>query len=291
MASSEYSQSEDQVRVVLWAPPRSLSTAFERCISTLYKKHSIHIYHEPFTTAFHLGPERQTMRRQGLLYKLVATDPKYSYKWVKEQLEAPFEGKQVVFFKDLGYSLDGHFEYLPEGYKHTFLIRSPKLVLTSMNNLLLKYPTKVFGLKLGDILPKGWVYKEMYYLYKHLTDTLGLDVTVIDAEDLIERPEEMLALYCETTGIPYEEGMITWRPCTEDMHDWKYSKRLMKLNRIVGQYDRALSSDALGKPSPRVIDISKYPDDCQEAITVSEPYYQKLYEERLRLPTLHGTVK
>lgn len=284
MASSNMCHTrEDQVRVVLWAPPRSLSTAFERCISTLHRKHSIMIYHEPFTTAFHLGPERQTMQKQGLFHKLVATDSRYSYEWVKEQLEAPYESKKIVFFKDLGYSVDGHYEYLPHGYKHTFLIRSPKLVLTSMNNLLLKYPTKVFGLTLSDILPKGWVYKEMYHLYEYLTNTLGVDVTIIDSEDLVAQPEEMLQLYCLNTGIPFEEGMISWRPCEEDMKDWKYSKRLMKLNGIVGQYDRALRSDSLGTPSNRVIDITKYPLDCQEAISVSDIYYRKLHEKRLTL--------
>lgn len=282
--ASAVAKNGDQVRVVLWAPPRSLSTAFERCISTLHTDHALQIWHEPFTTSFHLGPEKQAKRKGGYFARMATTDPTYSYSWVRDQLEDDFADKKIVFFKDLGYSVDGKFEYIPRGYQHTFLIRHPKLVLTSFSNLLRKFPTILFRVQLSDIFPKGYVYKEMYDLYIHLTEVLGEDVLIIDAEDLIARPLDVLKIYCEKTGIPFDKNMIRWRPCDEDMDDWMFSKKLMTMNRIVGQYDRALTSDGLGKPSNRVVDVTKYSNECQRAISMSEPYYMKLYQKRFQLP-------
>ena len=283
MASAEGKTDPQQIRVALWAPPRSLSTAFERCISTLHSKYDISIFHEPFTTAYHLGPEKQ-LRSPVCFGNIITKESKYTYDWVRIQLEEENSHKKLIFFKDLGYSLDGKYEHLPRGYQHTILIRNPALVFTSMNNLLLKFRIRIFRIKLKTISPKGWIYEEMFDLYEHLTKDLGLNVIIIDSEDLIENPKAMLELYCRETGIPFSEDMINWRSGQEDLKDWKYSKKLMRVNRVIGQYDRAMGSSGLGTPSPRTIDVSKYPDDCQEAITYSESFYKKLYERRLRLP-------
>ncbi|XP_071830240.1 uncharacterized protein [Apostichopus japonicus] len=274
---------QQQIRVALWAPPRSLSTAFERCISTLHAKHAITIFHEPFTTAYHLGPEKQ-LRQPVPFGNFITKESKYTYSWVRSQLEEESPDKKVIFFKDLGYSIDGKYDHLPSGYQHTFLIRNPTLVFTSMNNLLLKFRIRILRVNLTKISPKGWIYEEMFDLYEHLTKELGQKVIIIDSEDLVENPKAMLELYCKETGIPFYEDMINWRTGQEDMKDWKYSKKLMRVNRVIGQYDRAMGSSGLGRPSHRTVDVSKYPNDCQEAITYSESFYRKLYEMRLRLP-------
>lgn len=283
MATAHAKSEHDQIRVALWAPPRSLSTAFERCISTLHGKVPLVIFHEPFTTAYHLGPEKQ-LSSPVPMTKIITKEPGYSYSWVRSQLEADFPDKKLVFFKDLGYSIDGRYDYLPSGYCHTILIRNPELVFTSMNNLLLKFPVRIFRIKLKKISPKGWIYEEMFNLYEHLTKTLGQKVIILDAEDIIENPSAMLELYCKETGIPFSEDMTNWRTGHEDMKDWRYSKKLMRVNGVIGQYDRAMTSSGLGKPSKRTIDVTKYPEDCQEAISYSEQFYLKLYEKRLRLP-------
>lgn len=283
MAALKEENVSHQLRVALWAPPRSLSTAFERCISTLHSKYDISIFHEPFTTAYHLGPEKQ-IQSPVCFGNVVTRESKYTYDWVQSQLEEEISHKEIIFFKDLAYSIDGKYDRLPRGYQHTFLIRNPTLVFTSMNNLLLKFRIRIFRIKLKTISPQGWIYEEMFDLYEHLTKTLGLKVIIIDSEDLIENPKAMLKMYCKETGIPFSEDMIHWRTGQEDLKDWKYSKKLMRVNRVIGQYDRAMRSSGLGSPSHRTVDVSKYPDDCLEAIMYSQPFYRELYERRLRLP-------
>ncbi|PIK42870.1 hypothetical protein BSL78_20286 [Apostichopus japonicus] len=287
MATAQSKEGHSQIRVALWAPPRSLSTAFERCISTLHAKHALTIFHEPFTAAYHLGPEKQ-LRYPVPFTQLITKDRKYTYSWVQRQLEADFHEKDIIFFKDLGYSIDGKYDHLPSGYQHTFLLRNPEQVFTSMNNLLLKYPIRLVRLKVKSIIPKRFIYEEMFDLYEHLTKELGQKVIIIDSEDLVENPKAMLELYCKETGIPFYEDMVNWRTGQEDMKDWKYSKKLMRINRVIGQYDRAMSTSGLGKPSPRTFDVEKYPRDCRDAITHSEPFYNKLYEKRLRLSDQHN---
>ncbi|XP_071818697.1 uncharacterized protein [Apostichopus japonicus] len=278
----------NQKRVMLWAPPRSLSTAFERCLSTLMEEHNVTIFHEPFTTAYHLGPERQIEVPIPPL-KFTVEESKYTYSWVKKQIEQEFRDSQVVFAKDLAYSVSNKMEYLPEGFQHTFLIRHPQKVFKSFHTLLHRPLLRLLRIKLSDILPQGWVFQEMYELYEYVTETLGQNVVIIDADDLVEHPEEVLEMYCKHTGIPYSPNMTVWGKGKDDLKRWHLSKRMLFVNTMVGQYDRALSTRGLGKPTHhpphQEVELS---GECQLAIQQSVPYYQKLYEKRMVPPSISG---
>lgn len=281
---------QNQKRVMLWAPPRSLSTAFERCLSTLMdnREHNVAIFHEPFTTAFHLGPERQ-IRVPIQFLKFTVLESNYSYAWVQAQLEQEFRENEVVFAKDLAYSISNKMEYLPKGFQHTFLIRSPKKVFRSFHTLLQRPMMRIMRLKLSDIVPQGWVFQEMYELYVHLTETLGQNVVIIDADDLVANPEEVLEMYCKETGIPFGDHMTAWGKGKDDLKRWHLSKRMLFVNSVVGQYDRALSTRKLEKPTPKSAHHqSELSGECQLAIQQSMPFYEKLYAKRLIPPSISG---
>src|SRR5204863_3891166 len=35
-------------------------------------------------------------------------------------------------------------------------------------------------------------------------------ICVVDAEDLLDRPQAVISAYCEVTGIPYDPNMLHW---------------------------------------------------------------------------------
>ena len=60
-----------------------------------------------------------------------------AYEFVKSIQEADYPDKQLVFYKDMAYGLQGKYELLPEGYRHTFLIRNPYRAFPSQKRSLL----------------------------------------------------------------------------------------------------------------------------------------------------------
>ena len=271
----------EQKRVVLWASPRSLSTVFVRCMNVLNDVLNVAVMHEIYTAACHLGPNRQ-IRIPPLVMPLVY-EPRMTYKKAKKQYEAEYATKDLVFCKELAYTVSGKLDMLPEGYKHTFLIRHPAKVFMSFDKFLHKFPNKLMGLELSEILPKGLVFQEMFELMEHTRNTLGQKPVVIDADDLIEDPEGILQVYCEAIGVPFKPGMSSWGSKNDGLKDWTYSKKLMFVNRCLGQYDRAFSTDGLLEPTARQeIDVSCLPHKIKEKVEICMPFYEQMYQYRLR---------
>lgn len=38
----------------------------------------------------------------------------------------------------------------------------------------------------------------------------GVDICVVDADDLLDNPKEMIQAYCETIGMDYDPDMLHW---------------------------------------------------------------------------------
>ncbi|XP_022081878.1 uncharacterized protein LOC110974500 isoform X2 [Acanthaster planci] len=285
MAGGQQSQPKT-TRVLLWAPPRSLSTAFERCISSLGDR--VQVCHELYTAACHLGPENQIKIP---VLESVVRDPHYTYAWVQKIMEARAKPKKEIFFcKELAYSVEGKFDKLPAGYRHTFLIRHPARVFLSMNTLVKRYFARTFlNLKLSQVLPKGLVYEEMYNLFQHVTNELGQEPIIIDADDLMHNPLGVLYAYCDAVGIPFSPSMDKWRPIKEEKRTWIYSTRLMIINKIIGQYDRAFRTAGLEQHVEKPIDLRRVTPEVLEATKASIGYYEKMYTLRLK-PMAHSTI-
>ncbi len=269
------------LRVLLWAPPRSLSTAFERCIAS--SGDDVQIYHEMYTAAYHLGPDRQVDIPVPVATRMIK-EGHFTYDWVRTELERTrSDGTRLVFCKELGYTIHNRFNSLPTGFTHTFLIRHPAKVFLSMNNLIKKFVAKrVLHLTISDVLPQGLVFRELYELFCYITYTLGQQPIIIDADDLIDHPERTLRAYCQAIGIPYSASMMQWNPLEKERDRWNYSKRLMLINRVIGQYDRAFSTSKLQKGVEKPLDLTKVTPEVLHATESSVQYYEKMYDLRLR---------
>ncbi|XP_033125728.1 branched-chain-amino-acid aminotransferase-like protein 2 [Anneissia japonica] len=265
---------EEKTRVILWTVPRSISTAFERCMGGL---DNVELIHEPYVTAYYFGPEKRYHHAP-----FMPTDEGYSYSDVKKKLEADFEDRDVVFCKDMAYALDDKFEMLPKGYKHTFLIRDPVKAHASMHKLCTKPWLLNYSL-IDLVMPQGYAFKQLWDLYEHVTEVLKEDTVVIDADDLLCYPEQVIRRYCTATGLQFNNGMLEWKSNVDITQNWSSS---LKLLNYVGVYESAMKSNSFFKHTPcakrkKDTDVSSLPEDVQKAIEISQPFYDKLYRVRI----------
>ncbi|XP_071952487.1 uncharacterized protein [Antedon mediterranea] len=288
--------SDNQVRVMLWMVPRSLAMPVVRSMSKL---DNVEIINEPFACAASLGPERSSTWNDeaiNILDKSMASvadagqdHKKYTFSWVKESLlEAPHEGKDVVFVKDTSVSLVGKLDCAPKGYRHTFIIRHPNKVYKSWKALLVKLLTEDVA-KMGmDAMLKlsgaeGYGFEEHYKLYEHVK-SMGLDSepVIIDADDLQTNPEATLRKYCEAIGVKFSDSMMSWEAdqCAAD--DWSMSQLQLAGHKMVGTYKEAFDSVGFKKsdnmdPPPR----SELSDDLLTCIDHAMPFYEKMLAKKL----------
>ncbi|XP_072028072.1 uncharacterized protein [Amphiura filiformis] len=231
------------LKVMLWSNPRTLSTVFLKCMSFVEGTQCIN---EPYAVARVAGPEKPIpsdpeelaamegfyAQYQAQLATVKMDLPKAfsnddcTFQWVKDTLEAPYPEKKLVFCKDQAFGIHGRFNMLPEGYRHTFLIRSPYKIYPSWRNVTLNMmPPDVIPLIQMDQLPEGVMppklgLGELYDLLQYVTENIDPKPIVIDADDLQSNPSSIMRQYCEAIGISFQESMLTWEKGDEITRDW-----------------------------------------------------------------------
>ncbi len=269
--------SRQPVRVILWAVPRSLSTAFLRSIDNM--SCPVEIFHEPYSAAYYFGPERRAPSGPA-----IPQENQYTYDWVRKQLEADYSGSEMIFCKDMAFAVDGRYDAIPDGFRHTFIIRKPTKALMSFHKVVNGYPGYTEEVSVKNGLPKGFAFKESFDLYNHICRNYREKPIVIDADDLCRSPEAILKKYCEILGLPFSEAMLSWKSKDSISSRWHCAPSLSMLNSYMGTYARALRSThfiSKCETNSEAVSNTELPDDVIECSEHSEPYYQSLYELRL----------
>ena len=108
-----------KVRIIQWGVWRSLSTAFLRCMMNY--PNSI-TFCERFGLPWYFGKEAITSRT---LLPIEVPEDLDTFQKVKDEYEKELEGYDLVFGKEFAFyiSHDDHFSLIPNGYRHSFLIR------------------------------------------------------------------------------------------------------------------------------------------------------------------------
>ena len=262
------SQAKSHSKVVLlWSAIRSISTAFERSIITLDK---VKVIHEPFAKVYYVGPERQSGS-----YAFTPTDPSVeTYEEAALRLTKEYEGKEVVFSKNPAHYVENKFEiFLGPQHKntqHTFLIRNP----------VESIPAFYRASKNPNITRTGWVkfdideagFRQMYELYHFIVENVHPSPVVIDADDLLERPDQTMKRYCDAVGIRYQSHMTSWEPgvVPEMANCAEWHESLFKTS---GFLARKTIKD----------DCTAVPEEIKRAITDAKPYYEFLKAKSLKI--------
>ncbi len=87
--------------------------------------------------------------------------------------------------------------------------------------------------------------------------------------------ETTLKLYCNAVGIDFQDSMLKWKTLTpEDKKEWE---------ELSDWFQVVLNSAGFLTKSPsKYPDLSELPDDVQKSVEENIPFYQQMYEKRLR---------
>ena len=239
--------------LVLWAVPRSTSTAFEWMMR---QRGDMECFHEPFGEAWYQGEtplwprlQEDSVRTPGLTMESV---------WQTLRSAAK---KGPVFSKEFPHYLDHMWsnEFLSH-FNHSFLIRDPAKTITSMYKHWPDFHLKETG------------FQEQRELFDLLCDQAGSRPPVLDSDDLLENPNGMVEAWCRSVDIPFIADALSWEPGERDAVSWWDG----------GSFHSNLrNSDGLKAQKRQYLDISNAPDRVKEIYDIVQPHYQYLYNHRL----------
>lgn len=241
--------------LALWAVPRSTSTAFEWMMRV---RGDMTCFHEPFGEAWYQGEDPLWPRVQPDSVRTPGLTLASAWEAIKSAAR-----ERPVFTKDFPHYI-AHIwdEALLSHFTHSFLIRDPAKTITSMYK---HWP---------DFHPIEVGFVEQRQLFDLVCKMSGEVPPVIDSDDLLERPYEMVELYCEAVGIPFLPKALRWEPGARDEVSWWDGGSF---------HENLRNSDGLKPQVRKYIDIREAPKRVQEVYEDCLPHYEHLYAHRLKL--------
>jgi hypothetical protein len=248
--------------LALWATPRSTSTAFEWVMS---HRGDMTCFHEPYNEAYYYGSDRRNDR-----YFMADADLKVkeglTIRSVHEKLLKLSEAESV-FIKDFAYSIshisDDNFL---NAFTHSFLIREPEKVITSMHS---RWP---------DISLDEIGFDDLHTLFNRIADKTGTTPVVIDSDELLSTPEAGMKAYCKSVGIPFIEEALSW----EDRADSNKERNATWNSDEHGFHDSLKASTGL-EPQIRNYPELSSSDDMLRLYDACLPHYLALKQHTLDL--------
>ena len=245
--------------LALWATPRSTSTAFERVMS---QRGDLTCFHEPYNEAFYYGFDRRN-NRYFIANPDLPESPHLTINSVHQNLlQQATNGR--VFVKDFAYSImhkaDRNFL---DSFNHSFLIRDPEKVLTSMHS---RWP---------DITLAEVGFEDLHTLFNRVADRTGVMPVVIDSDELMSSPTAGMSAYCEAMGFEFIKQAMSWSAQGENTSNptWNTDEHGFhdQLKASTGLQKQARSYPAL-ETSPEMMRLHQ---SCR-------PHYDALFAHRLK---------
>lgn len=176
--------------LVLWATPRSTSTAFEWMMRM---RGDFVCLHEPFGPAYYRGVDRRTTRPGE---NELESTRSYASTW-QEILDARRNGR--VFSKDFpNYVMHLADDGFLDRFQHTFLVRDPAKVLASMYA------------QWDEFTMDEASFEDLHRMFDLVVDRYGEIPPVIDSDDLLDDPDGTVRAYCAAVGIDYVADALCW---------------------------------------------------------------------------------
>lgn len=177
--------------VVIWAVPRSVSTAFEKALS---RSQGVVAVHEPFTDCYYFGPTRRSSR-----YGDAEAFSGFHGAAAESRIHSARANWVVV--KELCFQAGPYVsDELLDRVSNTFMIRHPAVVLRSLMPLKPDFTEEEFG------------YTAFHKLWERVQRITGQIPHIVEGDSFRRAPDDTLKKYCEHTGLPFERSMLQWRP-------------------------------------------------------------------------------
>lgn len=179
----------------MWSGPRNLSTAMMRSFGS---RPRTTVTDEPFYAHYLLQrPGLDHPGRDEVIHHH-ETDPQR----VSDSLVAPLPADIVLHYQKhmCHHMIPG----VPTDWfakvSHVFLIRDPRDVVRSFAKVMPEVTLEEIG------LPRQL---ELFNLVREQT---GRTPAVIDSDDVLANPRQVLSRLCERIGLPFSERMLHWEP-------------------------------------------------------------------------------
>jgi hypothetical protein len=210
------------------------------------------VFHEPFSASYYYSPERRSDRFAG-------TEPNLQYLHEKVMARMLEQQEKPVFFKDMAYHVAGFMsrEFVSQ-FTNTFIIRDPVPVIASLYRFWPDFTLEETG------------YELQHRLFELAVEN-GEAPAVVDAADLTKDPEGTLRAYCEMLGVPSMPEALSWDP--GEVPDWE----------MWAEWHEE-AQESTGIKSQPLEDDTQVPAGLESVYEHCRPYYEELYERRLRPP-------
>ena len=242
----------DSTRVAMWSGPRNISTAL---MYSFENRSDCYATDEPLYASFllksgtpHPGAEEVIENNEAQVGKIITT------------LTGPIpDEKQIWYQKHMCHHLppDSDISWI-DNLKNCFLIRHPREVLLSLSKITDSI----------DLLSTGL--PQQLTIIRHVIKSSGKIPPVIDSSDVLEDPESILSVLCESIGIPFSKRMLSWEPGPRNC-DGLWGKYW---------YDSVWKSSGFSPPTPKDGELSEHLHSVLEESTM---IYQELREMRIRV--------
>jgi len=179
-------------RIAMWSGPRNISTAMMRSFES---RGDTFISDEPMyghflSTSMIDHPLKDEIVKSMEINRIVLheylstfTPDAYSIWYQKQMAHHILIDDNLEWIKDL---------------ENIFLIRDPKKVILSY---IKKY-------NLDDESLIGFI--QIKRIFDFVLDNISSNPIVIDADDILRDPQQMLSKLCDIVHIPYKESMLSW---------------------------------------------------------------------------------
>jgi Sulfotransferase domain len=188
--------------VVLWAVPRSVSTAFER---TFVGRDGFDVLHEPYTPSYYFSRSRRSAR--------YGDQPELADYDANGRLIELFDAAAAhVFVKDLAFQAAPYVsDEVLRRATNTFMIRHPQRVLASL------LPLK------PDASEEELGFLPLYELWTRVHRLAGEVAPILVEGDRFRRhPHAVLEKFCSRTGLPFDPACLSWSQGR--IRDWEPSE-------------------------------------------------------------------
>ena len=173
----------------MWSPPRTISTALMRAWEnrpdTVVVDEPLYAFYLASTGTAHPGRD-----------EVIASQPT-DWRTVVERLtSAPLPpGRSISYQKHMAHHLLPPVDHAAlRPLRHAFLIRDPRELLASYAKVRSRPGLDDLGLR------------QQVEIFEEFGGP------VVDARDILDRPEPMLRALCEALSVPFHDAMLSWPP-------------------------------------------------------------------------------
>ncbi len=235
----------------MWSGPRNISTALMRSWGsrgdTVVVDEPLYAFYLKETGLAHPGREA-----------ILKSQPT-NWETVAQQLSGPIPGDKSNFYqKHMAHHLlpgVGREWLMEESFRHTFLIREPRAMLTS----------------LAKVIPNPRIEDTGLPQQVELFEMLGGASAVIDSRDVLVNPEAMLRALCSALDVPFDLAMLSWEAGPR------------KTDGVWAEHWYSGVEESTGFAPPRA-ERADLPSRLEPVARQCEDYYNKLRPHRLRAP-------